>query len=142
MAFKVYDADQISISIAGLPISGFADGEFLRIERESNAFDDVVGTDGEVTRSKTNDDRATVTIRLMQTSDSNDLLSTLYNADKAAPGGAGVGPFMCRDAQGRALFIAEKAWIAKPPDQVFDRTATEREWMIRCAKLDGTYGGS
>lgn len=139
---KIYDADQVNISLAGIPLSGYADGEFLRIERESNAFDDVVGTDGEVTRSKTNDDRATATVRLMQSSGSNDLLSVLYNSDKNTPGGVGVGPFLARDAQGRAIFTAEKAWIAKAPNVVFDRTATEREWVIRMATIIEFHGGN
>jgi hypothetical protein len=139
---KVYDPDQIRVNLAGLPLSGWADGEFVRIERESDAFDDVVGTDGEVTRSKTNDHRATVTLRLMQSSDSNDLLSSLYNLDRNSPNGAGVGPLLIRDAGGRSLFVAEKAWIRRPPDVVFDRTATEREWVIRCANLIETHGGN
>jgi hypothetical protein len=139
---KIADADQWSISIAGIPISGYADGEFLRIERESPAFEDVAGTDGEVTRSKTNDHRATITIRLMSSSSSNDPLSALYNSDRNTPGGAGVGAFMARDAQGRAIFVAEKAWIAEPPNVSLDRTATEREWVIRCANLIETHGGN
>jgi hypothetical protein len=140
--FKVYDADQVSVSLNGIPLSGYADGEFLRIEKDSNDFEDVVGTDGEVTRSKTNDRRATVTVRLMQTSSSNDLLSALANLDKNTPGGIGVGVFLCRDRQGRAVFMAEKAWIAKTPSVSFDKSAKEREWVIRCANLIETHGGN
>ena len=54
-AFKTYDADQVSVLINGIELKGYADGEFLRIEQEGADFTDVVGTDGEVTRSKTND---------------------------------------------------------------------------------------
>lgn len=139
---KVYDSDQYSASLAGIAFEGFADGEWLRIERDNNAFDDVVGTDGEVTRSKTNDDRATITLRLMQTSSTNSLLSAFYNADKLTPGGVGVGPFLLRDQQGTTLISAEKCWIAKEPDVSMDRTATEREWVFRCSKLISFHGGA
>jgi hypothetical protein len=137
-----YDPDQVSVSLGGIPITGWADGEFVTIERESDAFSDVVGTDGEVTRSKTNDDRATIVFKLMQSSSSNILLSALYNLDKNTPAGAGVGPLMVRDAQGTSLYVAEKAWISRAPSVSFDRTATSREWTIRCAKLVEVHGGN
>lgn len=141
--FKVYDSDQVSASLAGINLNeGTADGEWLRVERDSPAFEDVVGTSGEVTRSKTNDDRATVTLRLMQSSDVNDLLSVLYNSDKATPGGVGVGPLLIRDRQGTTLLNAEKAWISKAPDVSMDRTATAREWIIRCAQLIEFHGSN
>ena len=139
---RVYDPDQISVSVAGIPVKGYADDEFVRVERDNPAFDDVVGTDGDTTRSKTNDNRATVTIRLMQSSPSNDLLSVLHNSDKNTPGGVGVGPFLLRDKQGTTLVLGEKSWISKEPDISLGRTATEREWIIRVASLSSFHGGS
>ena len=91
---KVYDADQVKLTVAGFAIeSGFADGEFLRVEQEADDFTDVAGTDGEVTRSKTNDRRATITVLLMQTSSGNQALSALSNVDREAPNGAGFVSF-------------------------------------------------
>jgi hypothetical protein len=139
---RIYDPDQIFISLAGIPLSGWADGEFCRIERENPSFEDVVGTDGEVTRSKTNDERATVTLRLMQSSPSNDLLSALHLSDKNTPGGVGVGVLLIQDLQGTSVFTAEKSWISKEPDVSYDRTPTEREWIIRVAKLVSNHGGA
>jgi hypothetical protein len=139
---RTYDPDQFFCSLAGIPISGYADGEWITVEPESPSFDDVVGTDGEVTRSKTNDERATVTIKLMQSSPVNDLLSALHTVDKNSPGGAGVGVFFLQDLQGTFQQSAEKAWISKGPDVALDRTATAREWVIRVAKLVSVHGGS
>lgn len=143
MGFKVYDADQVNISIAGIAITGgYADGEFVRIERETEAFTDVVGTDGEVTRSKTKDNRATVTILLMQTADGNGLLSSLHNTDKNTAGGAGVGPLLISDGNGDTIHEAAQCWIQNSPDVSYDREPTAREWIIRVANLldftDGT----
>lgn len=138
---RVYDPDQISINVAGIPVSGYADGEFITVENESPGFEDVVGTDGEVTRSKTNDRRATVTLKLMQSSPTNDLLSALHNLDLNTPGGVGVGPFLLRDKNGTTLLLAEKSWIQKMPDGSWDRTAKERSWVIRCASLTSHHGG-
>jgi hypothetical protein len=142
-ALKIYDANEVSVVICNIPIeSGFADGEFVTIEQESNDFEDVVGTDGEVTRSKTNDQRATITVKLMQSSDANAALSALNNLDKATGNGAGVGVLLIRDKQGTSLYQASKCWIAKPPDVPFDKTGTAREWMIRCADLKRLDGGN
>lgn len=140
--FREYDPDQVSASVNGVPLSGFADGEMIGVERQGDDFEDVVGTDGEVTRSKSSDNRATVTVRLMQSSPANDLLSAMRTLDKASPNGAGVGPFMLRDKQGRTILLAEKCWIAAPPKSSWDRTAKEREWKIRCASLVEFHGGN
>ena len=136
MSFKVYDADQIAMVFMGLPISsGYADGEFLTIEQEAQDFETKVGTDGEVTRSKTNNRHAVIKVKLMQSSDGNTLLTALNNLDIATSGGAGVGPMLIKDLQGTSLYSASKCWIAKPPDVSFDRTATSREWTLECANL-------
>jgi hypothetical protein len=143
MTMRVYDASEVSIAIGGINIeAGFADGEFLRIEQESDDFSDVVGTDGEVTRSKTKDKRATATILLMQSSQSNQALSALSNLDKTAPNGAGVVPFLVRDRNGDSLYESQHCWIMKGPDVSFDREATAREWTIRIANLERFDAGT
>jgi len=136
MTLKTYNSEEVSINWAGIPINGgFADGEFCTIEYDTEKFSDVAGTDGEVTRSKTNDNRATVTVTLMQTADANTALLAALQADLATPGGAGVGPLFVRDGSGREIFAAEKAWIQNFPGSTFDRSATSRAWVFRCAKL-------
>jgi hypothetical protein len=143
MGFKVYDADAVSIIFAGIPLdSGFDDGEFCRIEQESDDFGDKVGTDGEVTRFKTNDRRTTITIILMQSSSGNDALSVLNNLDRLAGNGAGVAPILIRDQQGNALFAAAECWISKPPDISYDREPTAREWTLRAANPERFDGGN
>ena len=143
MSFKIYDADLVSINIAGIPISsGYADGEFLRVEKETDDFTDVAGTDGEVTRSKTKDARATITLILMQTADSNATLAALSQLDRNTPNGAGVGALLIRDRQGTSLYTATECWIMKSPDAAFDREATSREWIVRCATLVDFTGGT
>lgn len=141
--FHVYDPNEISIVVCGIPIEGgFAEGSFIEIAQETDDFTDVVGTDGDVTRSKTNDKRATITLKLMSSSPANALLSALNNIDRRAGNGAGVGPLLIKDNQGTSLHTAEKSWIAKPPDVVYDKTATPREWKIRAASLERLDGGN
>lgn len=145
MASKVYNANEITLNIAGALISeigGWADGEFLRVEMDSDAVLDVVGTDGEVAAGKSNDKRGTLTLSLLQTSAANDVLSALYNLQQARPGLVGAGPLYARDRQGRTTLRAPACWIAKPPDISLDRTATARAWKIRVGELDRFDGGN
>lgn len=139
---KVYDPDQIVMAFGSILLKDFADGEFVTIEEESDSFSDVAGSDGAVVRSKTNDRRATVTFKLLQTSESNALLSAVHNADLLAPNGAGVVALEIKDLQGTSLYHAPEAWIAKPPDVSFGREASSREWKIRCARLVRVDGGN
>lgn len=139
---KIYDANEVSLVLMGLIIdSGFGDGEFIRIEQETDDFTDVAGTDGEVTRSKTNDKRATITVTLMQTSEGNSKLTAINNLDRKASNGAGVGPFLIKDKSGLALYMGT-AWVAGPPTVVFDREATAREWKLRAILSERFDGGS
>lgn len=141
---KVYNAGEMTIVLGPVLITdGFADGEFLRIEQETDDFSDVVGSSGEVAVSRTEDRRATVTIILLQTALANGLLSAIANLGRNTPNGAGAFlPFFANDQNGQAIFTAQNAWIMKPPDASFDRTAQSREWPIRCSNLVRFDGGN
>ncbi len=142
MTTKIYDSKEVSVIVAGIPVdSGYADGEFVKIEQNEEDFTMVVGTDGEVTRSKTNNKTAKVTLRLMQTADGNAALSALNRLDKAQSNGAGVGSFLVKDrTSGTIVYQASSCWISKPPSVSFDKVATAREWEITVADLDRTDG--
>jgi len=140
---KVYDPDQITIVFAGIIMQGYADGEFVRVSQRNPDFTLKVGTDGEGTRSKTNDRSATVSVILEQTSSVNALLSALRNLDVNTPGGAGVGSFLMRDRlSGETLYRAAACFIEKPPDTSFDRESTSREWVLLCEKMERFDAGN
>lgn len=142
MTTRIYDSNRVQVSFAGVPVQGYADGEFLTITREADAFTSVVSTDGEVSRSKSNDRRATIEIKLMSTSPTNDLLSAILSGDINANGGAGVGAFLVVDLSGASLYSAGNAWITKGPDVSYGREATERVWTLQCDKLYEFTGGN
>jgi hypothetical protein len=49
----ILDPSQYPISIAGFTITGFADGSFIEISRDEDAFKDYSGGDGEAAGSAT-----------------------------------------------------------------------------------------
>ena len=137
-----YDPQQVVITFAGLYINeGFADGEFLRLEMDSEQFTKKVGVYGCVSRSKTNNLMASATLILAQGSPFNALLSAVKQADDNIPNGAGVAPFQVSDLNGSTLHFAEHAWIEKWPDATFDRETTTREWVFGLAKLENFIAG-
>lgn len=142
MPAKFYDPDMVVVYFAGNRIQGFADGEYITVEQMSPGFASVVGTDGEVARSKSNDRRLKVTIKLLQTSSSNQDLSTIHTTDLDSPNGAGVATFMMQDLQGGTLVHGDQAWVTQYPDNSMDRTAKSREWVLEVARGDRNEGGN
>lgn len=146
---KEYDADQVFVSFGGVQLSkgagasGYAEGIFITIEPEGDIFDDVAGTDGTVTRSKTNERRFTATLRTMQSNSStNGYLSTVMQEDESLPNGAGILALVVQDLQGTTIFEASKAWVKAWPKQDFDRNAKEREWVFRGVRNNIFVGGN
>jgi hypothetical protein len=140
----IYSADKVVLSIAAISIdSGYADGSFVKIERDNDGrFIVHKGTDGSITRSKALDKLHKVSIKLSRSSAANDKLSALINLDDAADNGAGVGPFLLQDLSGRALFAGARGWVHKDPDVELDREQTDSEWIIMVADLRRFDGGN
>ena len=132
---RTYDPKQVAVIVGGSQISGFADGAFVTVERNDDAFTLQMGTDGEGTRSKTNNRSGRVTITLMQSSPSNALLQAFADADEVS--NAGTFPLLIKDNSSLGtLFAAEQAWIVKKPSAGFDRAAGSREWILETDQLE------
>jgi hypothetical protein len=142
--FKRYDSAQVTISICNILInSGYNEGEFITIEQAAPDYEMVVGTDGEVTRSRTNNRSGTLHIKLMQTSVGNTLLTGLSNQGLLAANGADVGAMFINDRiSGACTWKAAHCWIAKPPEVTLENKATMRDWTIDFADLIRVDAGS
>lgn len=139
---KVVDLDQQFIIFAGIRLQGFADGDACTIQFDGPAYNYKQGADGEGVRSKNYNRSAVVTVRTIQSSAVNSLLSALHRLDYASVNGAGIAPFQFKDGQGDTLLKGGKAWIEAPPNITIGAEAQAREWKIRVHKLDGVWGGN
>ncbi len=129
-----WSINECAISFAGVMFPGAgADGEVLTIEMEGDDYGDTLSADGDVTRWRTNDRRATVTLKLLQTSQMVPQLMAVSNADLAALNGAGVGAFQVANLTTGERFEAPEAWIKKQPNMSYAREVSAREFVIRCA---------
>jgi len=140
MAVRTYDPKDVSILVGGVPIKGFADGEFVRVNKKSDAFTLVVGSDGVVSRAASNDNTGEMVIMLSQTSPSNDTLSALHLADLATK--SGVVPILITDNSGRSVYVSAFGWIRKLPDSSFGKDITNREWNLDMADFSAFIGGN
>ncbi len=137
----VYDLDQMTIALGPILLDGFQEGEAVTIETPET-FTMKVGADGKVSRSKTLNLSAIVTITLMQTSACNDLLGALHLLDRNAANGAGIVPLYIRDRGGRSVYTGAQAWIAKAPDLTFGNEASPRAWVIHVSRLNRIDAGN
>jgi len=137
---KTYDAGDVSVVIGTRALSGLAEGTFVTVARAEQTFTKVVGADGEVTRSKTNNKSGTYEITLLQGSSDNAFLSALHLADENT--GAGIFPAGVKDNSGSSLHFGQQCWIQKPADAPYGRDAAERVWTIEIADMETFIGGN
>lgn len=140
MAVKTYSPKDVSVIVAGTQISGFAEDTFVNVERDSDAFTKVVGADGEVSRTASADLSGTITITLLGTSASNDILSALAVADALSL--SGQFPILIKDELGTSLHTAAEAWIQKAASKEYGAEVGDVEWLIQCSDLIEFTGGN
>jgi hypothetical protein len=140
MAVKTYDPKSVQVIIGGVQISGFADGTFLSIERDEDAFTKVTGADGETSRAKSNNKAGMFTLTLQQTSASNDVLTGFALADEL--NNDGVVPVLIKDNLGTTTVFTANGWVRRLPTAEFAKEITNREWTLDLADMTYFVGGN
>ena len=140
MSVRTVDPKNVIVTIDGIPMSGYADGTFLEITADTQQFTKVVGADGTTTRVKSNNYGGVLTLTLSQSSPSNDVLSGLLNADRAA--NLGIFPILIKDLSGTTLIFSATGWIQQFPDSAWGTDINNRAWSIDLADIDILIGGN
>lgn len=140
MSVRTYDPKQTIISFGGALMQGFADGTFISIVDDEDRFSKVAGADGTISRAKSNNTAATVTLTLKRTSPSNDVLSSIARDDEVA--NRGVVPLMVKDLNGTSLFQADSAWIQARPTEESSKEVNDRQWTIATGPARRFIGGN
>lgn len=135
-----YSSKQVSIIAGVAEIKGYGDGDFVSIEMVEDAFTPISGGDGEVTWSQNPSTLSTVTITLMASSPSNDVLSAIHLTDRQT--GLGTFPLFVKDNSGRDLFISDAARIIKMATISKGKEVGSREWTISAANSQMFAGGN
>lgn len=130
MAFGNYSFTNVNVIFGILEISGFAEGDdIVNISFETEQFKDVAGAKGDVARVQTNDNRATIKVKLLQTSSSYKILMDLFNLDRET--GANVLPLTVINKETGETFVGNNTWINKAPDIIRGQNANAVEFTFR-----------
>ncbi len=134
-----YSPEDVSVSVNGVGLSGYSEGTFITVEREEDSYTKIVGSDGQVTRSKNANRSGSVTLTLKASSASNDVISALSIKDEID--GSGVFVVMVKDNSGRSIYSG-KGWIRKPANAEYAKEVSDREWVFDIANLLMFLGGN
>ena len=137
---KDYDPKKVVLTIGGHPVEGYADGTFITVSRNNQMWTLQSGASGETARSKSNDRSGTVEIVLMQTSVSNDVLSTKVKDDDLNNSGKFV--LGIDDEHGKTVIAGLESWVQQQPSTEFAKELSERTWIIETGDLEMFIGGT
>lgn len=137
---SVYDPKRVIVTVGGSPILGFASGTFIEVERSEDAVNLMVGTQGEYAWALNRNKSGTITLTLMHTAQSNDILSAMARAGELT--GLGGRPLSVNDTNGRTLVSAPEVWVQKLPNLEYGNEVGNREWVLIAGDLDIAVGGN
>lgn len=139
MAFNNYDPQKVTLSFAGIIVTGFAADTFISIERTEDSFSMDVGSQGDVTRVRSRDRTGSVTFTLQAGATVNQLLSSQQQLDELT--GAGTGPMQMKDLNGTTLCTAAISWLRRPANVERASGPSNNEWVLDCETLTMNVGG-
>lgn len=128
-----YSPSDVVLDIGGYQLTGW---ESISISRRVDGFIPAYGIRNKHTRVPTKDTSATITIPLLQTSQSNDVLSAIHELD--LQNGTGRIALMLKDGSGTSVFSSAEAYILGYPEVIFSGDFTYRAWRIFC-QTTNTY---
>ena len=137
---KTFDPKMVVITFGSIPISGYAEGTFVSVNRSGDAFAKRKGAGGDVERINKNQGDFEVTVTLLQTTPTNKELSAVLAADQVT--NAGVFPLTIKDLLGETLFFAPQAWIRKDPEWEDGDDTNSRAWVFDTGIGSNLVGGN
>lgn len=137
---KTYNPKRVQVAIGSHIASGYADGTFIAIDRSVDQFQVVVGADGEAARAASADKSGTITVTVLQTSLTNDFLSSALLADENT--NLNTFPILIKDINGRTLVQCAEAWVKKYATVEFGKEVVGREWVLETGELLIAEGGN
>ena len=124
-----YDPSSVKMAWNGINIVGPAEGSFLTVTPNADATNETVGSHGDVAITLNPDNTGTMTLRLLQNSPTNQLLSAIYNLQQLGTNFP-VSIFSVIDESASNVGIFLDVHIKRPPDIEFADDTTPKEWMF------------
>lgn len=138
MAIKTYNPKDTTITIGTHIVKDYDNGQFIEVAFEEDTYEHLSSADGIEMRIKKNDNRATATITLMQSSESAVFLNGVYLADRITD--AGVLPFQLKDTRTGDLIVTEACWIRRAPTYTRGNSKEAISFQLSLSSPDITLG--
>lgn len=136
-----YSADKVTVTVGGVIVSGFADGDFVSAEYDEDRVFPKSGADGEFGIATNPSRMGKIAITVSATSAANDELSALANLANFGSFSAPI-PILIADLSGRTVITATKCWLQKAPTVALGKEIGDREWQFGAGDLLLSVGGN
>lgn len=132
---KSYSFNNVIMLVQGQEITGWPEGEdVILCERLEDSASHIVGVDGKMTLAISADRSGTITFKLLQSSESNALLTLMITSQE---NGAFIPVFVqIKNTEGGEFISATQGYITKPAGIGFGQNPNETEWVIVAERLD------
>lgn len=137
MAVQTYNPADVRVIIAGIVVTGYADGTSIVIERsEPNLYNEHVGAQGEVSRTATTNRTALLKFTLKQTSPFNTQMQLIVNTLNSAKFPVSVQNKSDLKYKGGS----SEAWVKTLPNKELGQDEQMREYAIFMADFTEKEG--
>jgi hypothetical protein len=133
---KSFSVENDILMINGIRVGGYADGTYVSIEYDNPSSNTAEGADGELAVKFNNRKLATVTLTILQTSDTNTVLGALFNTI----GRNGFFDLLFKDLSG-VTTASGTGWFEKLPKSDRALEPQNVEWKFKAA-LEVALGGN
>lgn len=136
-----YVPEEVTVLVMGVfPLTGFVDGTFIEITKDVDPFTTQKTADGLVSRVYNNDQTYTISLTLHSGTQSNDLMTKLWQLDEITQ--RGKFPLLIKDSSGSDLFFSTNTWVQKIPSLTKSNSVDNRVWVLRSSQAAINVGGN
>lgn len=137
-ALPVYSAREVAVAWGLVNFEGFSEDSIVTFAYNSELTSEMVSADGKLATSVTPDRTGTVTVEVMQTSETNIILSALLAEQNNSDDTSEIykSDFSVSDPSGSVLCIGRNAYMKKPPEIGLSVETNTYEWTFYCEKVD------
>ena len=133
-----YSPSEVQLTFGGYTVTGW---QSISITRSVDAFKPVRGIRGKHTRVRSIDTSCTITVTILQTSMSNDVLCRIHDLDLEY--GSGRIELLLKDMGGTGIFSSAEAYVLGYPEVVYSGEFEYRQWRLFCQNTGNyTIGGN
>ena len=139
MSVKSYSPKNAILTVNGQIVKSW---KTVKIEFEDDSWEfDTATSDGETTRTRIENNLGKFTITLPQTSSDNDIINDLEMAAAKSDTIPSFVEVQLKDNWGQSLHTMAEGTVSKRASGDYEKSATEREWIIT-GELDSDIKGN